>query len=234
MSTIDDLLLAGGNAGKSMTFEQIGKSYSGTVTSVESRQATDLSTGEVKVWKDGSPAMQLVIGIQTDERNPELENDDGIRYDYVKMWGEQKKALRASAQAAGGAPEPGDFYGVKFVREIPSKTRGFNPTKVYEYTIRKANPADAALGGGFPQSVPAAHPSEAPVGLGAAAPQVAQAAPQVAVANPQVEEQIKTLISKALDNDTIVKIVSGSTPAQVEQIRQAVLLQQAALAGQGF
>jgi hypothetical protein len=224
MSTIDDLLLAGGNAGKSMTFEQIGKSYSGTVFSVESRQATDLSTGEGKVWKDGSPAMQLVIGIQTDERNPELENDDGIRYDYVKMWGEQKKALRASAQAAGGAPEPGDFYGVKFVREIPSKTRGFNATKVYEYTIRKANPADSALGVAAPQAAPVAQVQQA-----APVAQVPQAAPAGQL-TPQQEEMVKTLISKALTDEQITSIVDGANPQAIAALR----VQQGALVAAGF
>src|SRR5690606_14620750 len=107
MSNIDDLLLGGGAAGKGMKFEQVGAQYAGTVVSVEVRPYTDLKTGKPEFWENGDPKQQLVIGIQTDERNPELQDDDGVRYDYVKMWGKQKQALRAAAQAAGGSPAKG-------------------------------------------------------------------------------------------------------------------------------
>lgn len=248
MSNIDDLLLGGGAAGKGMKFDQPGKSYGGTVVSVEVRPYTDLKTGKPEFWDDdpNQPKQQLAIGIQTDERNPEIQDDDGVRYDYVKMWGKQKAALRVAAQAAGGSPAVGDFYSVKFVGEEPSKTRGFNPTKLYEYTIRKANPADAALGvaapqaqaqapaQSFPQTAPA-QPYEAPVAPAAQAAPVGLGAtvPAPGQLTAQQEEQAKTLISKALTDEQIASILG--TPAEaVATIRQSLQFQQAALAGAGY
>ena len=219
MTDIDDLL-TGGAAGKSMKFEAVGKSYSGTVVSSEARQATDLQTGEGKVWKDGSPAMQAVIGIQTDERNPEIENDDGVRYDYVKMWGEQKKAFRAAAQLAGGSPKPGDHYSVTFTGEKPSETRGFNPTKLYKYEIRKANPVDALI----------AEPA-APAQQAAPAAQVAAPAPAAAPAGitEQQKTQVGMLIGQNLQDEQIASVLS----LDVQQVA-AIRVQQAALAGSGL
>ena len=212
MTSIDDLLLSGGATGKSMKFNTVGDSYSGTVVSVEPRAYTDIQSGKPEHWDNGDPKMQLVVGIQTDERNPELENDDGVRYDYVKMWGKQKQSLRAAAQAAGGSPAVGDFYSVKFVGEEPSKTRGFNPTKLYEYTIRKANPADALL-------------NDAPPAAQAPA---AQAAPTGGLTQQQ-EQQIATLIQKGLEDSQIAPLFPNAGPQDIAVIR----LQQAALAGVG-
>lgn len=226
MTDIDDLL-TGGAAGKSMKFDQVGKTYSGTVVSSEARQATDLQTGEGKVWKDGSPAMQAVIGIQTDERNPEVENDDGVRYDYVKMWGEQKKAFRGAAQAAGGSPKPGDFYSVTFTGEKASETRGFNPTKLYKYEIRKVNPIDVALETGPAQPAPA----QAPVGLGVATPAVpAATAPAAPALDAQQQGQVGMLIGQGLTAEQIAGVLNGVTAQQVEALR----IQQAALANAGY
>lgn len=226
MTDIDDLL-TGGAAGKSMKFDQVGKSYSGTVVSSEARQATDLQTGEGKVWKDGSPAMQAVIGIQTDERNPEVENDDGVRYDYVKMWGEQKKAFRAAAQVAGGSPKPGDHYSVTFTGEKASETRGFNATKLYKYEIRKANPVDALIA---EPAAPAAAPqyaAPAQVAAPVAAP-VAAAAPA-----PGLNEQQKTQIGMLLGQDLSAAQIA-SVLSLDESVVQAFQVQQAALAGAGL
>ena len=43
----------------------------------EQRQQTDYKTGEGLTWKDGSPRMQLVVTVQTDLRDPEVEDDFG-------------------------------------------------------------------------------------------------------------------------------------------------------------
>ena len=207
-NSIDDLL-GGGAAGKSMKFTTIGTSYSGVVVSSEPRAYTDISTGKPEFWDDGNPKMQAVIGIQTAERDPSIENDDGVRYDYVKMWGKQKQAFRAAAQAAGGSPAPGDHYSVTHTGTEPSKTRGFNDTKLYEYKIVKANPIDAALNAGPPATA-------APVQQAAPAAQAATV-PHAGLSAVQ-EQQVVTLIGKSLDDESIAS-VSDATAAEVSAAR---------------
>lgn len=234
--SLDDLLTASGK-GKTTKFKTVGDSYTGKVVSVDIRQDKDDKTGEPEFWPDGNPKLRAVIGLQTDLRDPEIEGDDGIRYDYVKMWNPQKKAFLAATQAAGGSPKPGDTYSTKFIGEEPPKNPMHSPTKLFEFHFVKANPLDAALGGGFPQAAaPAAQAApapvvqaapqyqapvaQAPVGLGAAAP---------TELTPQQADQIATLISKALTDDQIAPIIGVPVQA-VAQVR----MQSAALANSGF
>ncbi len=205
MSTTIDDLLVGGAAGKGLKFETVGTAYSGVVVSAEVRAYTNIQTGEPEYWGDGGPKQQIVIGIQTDQRDPSIDNDDGVRYDYIKAWGKQKQAFRAAAQAAGGSPAPGDFFAVKFVGTEPSKTRGFNDTKLYEYTIRKANPLDAVV-----------NPQESPAAGG--------------TLDAAVAEQVKKLILLGLDDAKIASALDNVTAQQAAGVR----LQVAANSSQGF
>lgn len=219
MTGIDDLL-GGGAAGKTTKFATIGDNYSGTVVSAEVRAYTDIQTGKPESWDDGSPKQQIVIGIQTDLRDPSIEDDDGVRYNYVKGWGKQKQSFRAAAQSAGGSPAVGDFYGVKYVGEEPSKTRGFNPSKLYEFTIRKANPLDAAIAEpAAPQAAPAAQAVVAPV-----------ATPGGGALTPQQEAQVRLFIEKSLTDEQIAAVTEGVTAADAASVR----LQVAATSGGGF
>lgn len=206
---IDDLLAGGGAAGKGLKFDTVGTAYSGVVVSADKRAFTNIQTGSPEFWEDGKPKEQIVIGIQTDQRDPAIENDDGVRYDYIKAWGVQLKALREAARQAGGSPAVGDTYSVKFVREEPSKTRGFNPTKVYEYGIKKGNPLDATLTGGDTAKAPDAFPS------GLTDAQKAQAG---------------QLIGLGLDDAKIAQVVEGADPVAIAAYR----LELASVGSKGF
>ena len=73
--------LTGGD-GRSAQFENIGDAVRGTIVAAEQRQQTDYHTKLPKTWDDGTPAMQVVITIQTELR--EDGQDDGKRLLYIK------------------------------------------------------------------------------------------------------------------------------------------------------
>ena len=41
----------------------------------------EIDTGKPKYWEDGTPRQQIVVHLQTDQRDPDIEDDDGIRAD---------------------------------------------------------------------------------------------------------------------------------------------------------
>lgn len=110
-------------------FDTVGKMVKGTVAQAVVMNQTEFQSGEVLTWKDGTPRKQLVITIDTDEVDDELEGDDGSRRIYAK--GQMLQAIRTAVRAHGGIAEGGKLA-VKFIKEEPSKTRGFNPTKIYQ------------------------------------------------------------------------------------------------------
>jgi hypothetical protein len=77
---IDGFLFGGG--GKAAKFESIGDTVEGVITDCQVSQQTDMETNQPLTWADGSPRMQLVITLQTDERVD--DNDDGLRRVYAK------------------------------------------------------------------------------------------------------------------------------------------------------
>ncbi|MBT2484832.1 MULTISPECIES: hypothetical protein [unclassified Microbacterium] len=231
--SLDDLLAGGGKTAK---FETVGTRWSGVVTKAEPRQATNFDTGKPDFWDDGQPKMQAVVSIQTDERID--ETDDGVRAIYIKMWGDQKKAFRLAAQAAGGSPKPGDTFTATYIADGEKPQRGFAP-KIFKYEIQKASALDAIVNGTAPavqQPVAQQPVAQQPVAQQVQQP-VAQAAPvQQAVNVPQAgltaqqEAQVKLLIGKSLEDDAIAAVIDGATPQAI----QAVRLQLAAASSNGF
>lgn len=122
----NDLLMGGGIP--AAKFPTIGTVVKGTVKNWETTQQTDFDTGKPLFWDDGKPRLQVVITIQTDERDPEVEHDDGLRKLYVK--GQMQKAVSGAIRAAGRPGlEVGAQIAVQFNSEEPQQ-RG-NPKKVY-------------------------------------------------------------------------------------------------------
>lgn len=200
-----DALLAGG--GKTAKFEKIGDSYTGVVTSAETRQATNFDTGKPEFWDDGNPKKQAVINIQTMERID--EDDDGVRAIYINAWGEKIKALREASRLAKGAPAVGDTFTATYIGDGPKPQKGFAP-KLFKYEIVKGSPVDALLGGGAEAKAPDAFP---------------------AALNDAQKAQAAQLIALGLDDAKIATVVDGADPVAIAQFR----LQQAAVGtGKGF
>lgn len=156
-SSVSDFLAPSG--GKSASLGDIGDTIRGTVVSAETRQQTEFGTDKLLFWDDGGPMMQLVIALQTDQRDG--EDDTGIRNLYVK--GSKKPesmslaaALIVALKKAGAQLEVGGTLAVKYVGEGKPSKPGFNPPKQYEMAYK----APALDTGGLLDDAPAAAPAD--------------------------------------------------------------------------
>src|SRR5690606_12535312 len=137
MTNPTDFLLGGGT--KSAKFDRVGDEVSGTIASPpEVRQQTGITTGKPKVWENGDPMMQLVVGLQTDQRDPADPDAAGVRAVNVKgskkPESKSRHAAVARAVRASGAKSlgVGGRLTVRFVGEGVAERRGFNSPKHYE------------------------------------------------------------------------------------------------------
>ncbi|KAB2384734.1 hypothetical protein [Actinomadura montaniterrae] len=205
----DEFLMQGGVA--SAKFPVIGTTVTGTIArEPEVRDQTDFDTGKVKTWDDGTPRRQLMVVLQTAERDPANPDDDGERAVYVK--GQMKTAVRDAVRKAG-APglKVGGTLTVQYIADGQA-TRG-NPPK--QYAASYVPPANAAandfLNGGEPQAVPAQpvpqavpafvpqapapQPMPAPAPAPQPVPQAAPTAPPVQQAAPALSPEMLAAIA---------------------------------------
>ncbi len=139
---VDSFLFGGG---KSASFPHIGSSITGTVSAPpELQQQRDMESGKPLTWEDGNPRMQMVITLDTDERDPEDPDDDGTRRLFVKSG--MKPAIARAVKAAGASRiEVGGRLTVTYTADDNArKKKGFSAPKKYEATY--VRPADQALG----------------------------------------------------------------------------------------
>lgn len=140
MSDADDFFA--NSAGKSARFPDVGTVVTGAVVSFEQQQSTDMD-GKPQFWDNGDKRMQLKVGIQTDDRDPEIEGDDGVRYLYVK--GSKKPeshslyaAVATALRRADAKLEAGGVLSVTLTFKAPSP----NPKKLaneYSATYQAPN-----------------------------------------------------------------------------------------------
>jgi hypothetical protein len=123
----NDWLLSGG--APSVKFPQIGAHVVGTVVSAEITQQRDLE-GNPKTYDDGNPMEQLVVTLQTDERDASIDNDDGKRRLFVK--GQMKAAVADAVRKSGSSLQPGGKLAVKYIGDKAPEKRGFSPAKQYQ------------------------------------------------------------------------------------------------------
>lgn len=157
-----DFLASG--TGKSARFEHVGDGIKGTVTAATVRQQTDIKTGIGKTWDNGDPMNQLVISLQTDQRDD--SDDDGIRNLYVKG---SKKNPKSSAGAlvvaiAANGPgcrlEVGGTLAVAYIADGVPSGPGMSPPK--EWAMRYTPPALGAEFLDAPDPAPPAAAAQAP------------------------------------------------------------------------
>lgn len=126
----DDFLMGGGGA-PSAKFPTPGTSLSGRITERPTvEQQRDIKDGTPKFWSDGNPMNQLVITLQTEQRDPALEEDDGRRRLFVK--GQLKNAVADAVRTAGARGlEVGGILTVTYTHDGQATQRGFSPPKQY-------------------------------------------------------------------------------------------------------
>ncbi|MFD9905605.1 hypothetical protein [Streptomyces sp. NPDC059063] len=148
--------LMGGGGAPTAKFPTPGTTVGGRITTPPTvEQQRDIQSGEKKFWGNGDPMMQLVVTVDTGQRDPSIEDDEGKRRIFVK--GQMKNAV-ADAVRASGAPglEVGGRLTVTYSHDGEQKQRGFSAPK--QYTAQYIPAAQAALNATAPAPAAPAPP----------------------------------------------------------------------------
>lgn len=150
--------LMGGGGAPTAKFPTPNTTVGGRITEPPKvEQQRDIQSGEAKFWSDGNPMMQMVVTVQTDERDPAIEDDDGRRRIFVK--GQMKNAVSDAVRQAGAKGlEVGGALHVRYTHDGEQKQRGFSPPKQYAAKYVPAAQSELAAP---PATAPA--PAAAPV-----------------------------------------------------------------------
>lgn len=138
-------------------FDNVGDSVTGTLVDAEVAPVTS-PTGEAQLDKNGNPRQQIIYTLQTDERDAEIDDDNGQRRVFAK-WAIQK-AISTCLTDAGlskvGLQEGGKLT-ITHTGTTKASQRGYSDIKLYEasYTPPPArtlpsSPAAPASAGGAP------------------------------------------------------------------------------------
>lgn len=121
------LLSSGASSAK---FPSIGARVGGRVVKdAEERQVRNFTTGQLEVWDDGNPKMQLVITVDTGYIDPSVPDDDGLRSIYVK--GKSISDLRqVTRKLRVNSIKEGGIFFATYVRNEPTAGQ---PRKVYDF-----------------------------------------------------------------------------------------------------
>jgi len=144
-------------------FKQIGDKCIGRVVDSDMTQQTTLK-GEPKFYNDGKPMMQAVLTLDTDQRDPEVPDDDGRRRLFVK--GAMAKAVREAIRASGAKQfAHGGMVAVEYIGDGVSQGPGYDPPKLFRAQYRPpavgANDLLAAAGNGAAATTPTAPQQQA-------------------------------------------------------------------------
>lgn len=138
------------SGGKAASFDRLGHTVGGTVINAEMRQARDLESGKPGYWDNGDPKENAIVTVQTQERDPSIPDDDGVRSIYIKWWGPNRIALQQEVRTkTAHLPEDqrdilsGGYFAATWSGEQASQTKGFSPGKLYSYEYR---PPQGGLG----------------------------------------------------------------------------------------
>lgn len=182
-------LLMGGGGAPTWKFDAEGTRKVGTVTSPpEARQEREYDPnspggGAPKTFPSGDPIMGILVEVQTEERDPSRDGDDGRRTFYIE--GRRlKDAVKAGIRNAGGSGlEVGGVLDVTLTRyDVPGDRRSGR-----NWQIAYTPAANAQLMG--EQAAPAPAPQAAPPVTQPAPVAQAQPAPAAAAPAPQAAAQ---------------------------------------------
>ncbi|MBU8549761.1 hypothetical protein IMX12_13175 [Streptomyces sp. Babs14] len=154
--------LMGGGGAPTAKFPTPGTTVGGRITEQPKvEQQRDIQSGEAKFWSDGNPMMQMVVTVQTDQRDPAIEDDDGRRRIFVK--GQMKNAVADAVRQAGARGlEVGGTLQVRYTHDGEQKNRAFSPPK--QYAAHYTPAAVSELAAPTPGQAPAPAAAPAPAG----------------------------------------------------------------------
>lgn len=126
----NDFLMGGGTPW--VKFDDIGDKVSGTIIAPpERRQSKDYDSGELATWPDGNPVYEVVVKLQTTLRDPEIEDDEGIRQ-FVINSGAKRAAVRdAISKAKARGLSEGGRLTVTYTHDGEPKKRGYRGPKQF-------------------------------------------------------------------------------------------------------
>lgn len=208
-------VLFGSNA-PTAKFDQPGTTIGGVIAALprafqerEFNIQTQRSDGPGKTFPSGDPIMGVAIDVQTNLRDPSIQNDDGIRTIYVQ--GKRlKDAVRDAVRQAGAQRlEVGAEIWVTFTGLGQAAGPGVNPPK--EYAVRYVPGGQAALGLGQ-QAAPVQQVAQQPVQQ-----QVAQQPAQQAYA-PPVQQQPVQVAQQPQPVQQVAQAPAGPAQPTPEQI----------------
>lgn len=149
----NELLDGGGITGAKFA---VGTVWKGQITAIDVNQQRDFKTKQLKTWPDGNPMMQVILTIQTDVRDPAVDDDDGRR--RIFLGGKRiREAVTAARNATGAKLAVGGTIAVQCTGEEPAEP-GMNPAKLYVAEYKPPSPESAAnsmLGDTAPAAQPA-------------------------------------------------------------------------------
>lgn len=217
----DEFLMGAGGA-PTAKFPTPGASITGRITErPKVEQQRDIKDGSLKFWSDGNKMMQLVVTIQTDQRDPEIEDDDGKRRIFVK--GVMKNAVADAVRAVGGKGlEVGGTLTVTYTHDGVAKQRGFDPPKQYaaQYVPAATNalhtpdPGTQVPPTGVPNGTPGAYAPMPTPGMQAApamAPAMASPAPSAPL--PQIPGLTPQQVAEAMANPATAALLTQQQAA---------------------
>lgn len=231
MSLIKEAIAAsGGVPGAFGKGDPVGKQVEGRIVSATIIHSRDLVTGNPEYWPSddpaqpqGRPKQKVAIVIQTNERDPQREGDDGRRGVYIKMWGDQWRSMVKAVEDAGDDDiRPGGYFGARFVGIEPATQKGMSDAKIMEYRYQK--PGALAGQGGIQSGeqvnqstgeiTPAQQPAQQQQVQQPVAQQPAAPAEQPASAPAQFDTaMVQNLIAVGLDDNKINELTGAPVPA---------------------
>lgn len=139
-------------ASASAKFPTPGTTVSGDITEIsEPMQARKYEDNSPDFWPSGDPIMQVKVALQTQERDPQIQDDDGKRALWVRQSSQMLYAIQAGMKAAGETDlKVGGWLQVTYTGDDPNSKNPRNPRKLY--AARYEGPAN---GGGMFAGAPA-------------------------------------------------------------------------------
>tara|TARA_B110000211_G_scaffold229612_1_gene287676 strand:- start:243 stop:848 length:606 start_codon:yes stop_codon:yes gene_type:complete len=146
-------------------FDVVGDSITGALVDAEVAPVTS-PTGEVQVDKNGNPRQQIIYTLQTDNRDTEIDDDDGKRRVFAK-WAIQKAISTCLADmglARQGLQEGGTLTITHSATQTASQ-RGYNDIKLFEVSYvappARSLPSDTSGGESAKKAVSGEYSSDA-------------------------------------------------------------------------
>jgi hypothetical protein len=204
----------------------VGASITGTVVKSDVNQKTDYEDGTPQTWKDGSPVEELWVVLQTNLRDPLIEDDDGQRRVYIRWFGSDKRNLVAAVNASGDPYlRDGATLTMTFSGYGEQKDKKLNPPKIYEFVyLPPPSPTEALMtkangAATIPQQYAPAQPQPDLVQQAAATQRTQAAAQHVATApaapappagdRAALVAQVRELAAEGFDAELISATVPG-------------------------